>query len=182
MSTQTSHVGPYEGTGDYRKFFYDLNNKSTTKEIDISRIPLEGTNEAWRVVDISSHNGTLGDNPSQIVIVQIPMVSTTGELGFYKPTTAVNWTIGGISGQDTWMLAMYLNNEGGGGERGTTTLLIDDSNSGVVYDMDMYVYYNSSQALDTGIISVTLERMEIPTNGKIVALFEQARRTRQRNI
>lgn len=183
MSQQVSNVGPSSGTGDYRKFYFDLNNLAGTKEIDTARIPLEGTREAWRLVDITSHNGTMSEASGQVIVVQVPMIGTDGSLGFYKPTTAINWAISGTSdAPSTWLLGIYLQNESGAGERGTTTMFVDDTVNGVVYDQDIFVYYNSTQALDTGIIQVTLERMKIDKLGKITCLFNQARKTRQRAI
>ena len=183
MSFPVTDITPARSTGDYRKFFFDLNNKATTREIDITRIPLEGTKEAWRVVDIQSMDNFLGSAPSHIVIVQIPMIGTDGDLGFYKPTTNFNWAIAGVSdAPGVWMLGMFVSNESAAGESGNTMKYLDDTGSGTVYDHDIFVYFNSTQALDTGIICITLERMELDSLGKMVCLFNQSRKTRQRGI
>ena len=67
MTSVTEVYEPYKGsrrTGDFRKFIWTLNNKSSTDEIDIARIPLEGTRTGWRIADMTVMNDTVGAAPS----------------------------------------------------------------------------------------------------------------------
>lgn len=177
MTSVTEVYEPYKGsrrTGDFRKFIWTLNNKASTDEIDLARIPLEGTRTGWRIADMTVMNDSLGSAPSMCLLVQIPGKRASGELEFYKPTTVFEWNISGVSGAQTWILGWCITNESGAHQEAPTKIM----DNVVIYDQDMFVYFNSSQPLDTGICCVTLERVEMTSTAKIISLFEQARRTR----